>query len=55
MLISAKRSFREAYILIEKFKQIKKEYQKFKNKQFKQKKLDFLRKMIQKNMSSSQI
>ena len=55
MLISSERFFREIYILAEKFKKIKKNFQKFKNKQIKQEKLNFLRNIVQRNMISFQI
>ena len=55
MLISSERFFREMYILAEKFKKIKKKFQKFKNEQIRQKKFNFFRNIVQRNMISLQI
>ena len=55
MLIFSERFFREMYILAEKFRRIKKKFQKFKDEQIKQKKLNLLKNVIQRNMTSIQI
>lgn len=44
MLILSKRFFRKIYVFVEEFKRTKKTFQKFKDKQIKQKKLNFLKK-----------
>lgn len=55
MLIFSERFLRDVYILTEKFRRIKKKFQKFKNEQTKQKKLNFLKNVIQRNIISIQI
>lgn len=55
MLTFSERFLRGVYILTKKSRRTKKKFQKFKNEQIKQKKLNFLRDVMQRNMISTQI
>ena len=55
MLAFSERFLRGVYILVEESRRTKKEFQKFKNEQAKQEELNFLRDVVQRNMTSIQI